>query len=231
MVHGVAAGEEMSSRFEELHRLVDSPPYDFPLDDWPKLYGEALSFRPDLILELGRGYGNSTCVFVEAAHSIGARVVSISNDEPPAWRTITRPKLEPTVGENWFQRLTALEQDLLDTDYRSIIAGSRRTLVFWDAHGKNLAQDIIRRLLPRLPAENLVLVDDIWDQETADPYPVSLMATLGDSISAGPLRSIFDEVEPIWKVVRRTGFRPGGRWISFSVPRPTRRQRLVRLVR
>ena len=41
-----------------------------------------------MIVELGRGWGNSTCVFVESARTTGARVVSIGNDGENAWRRL-----------------------------------------------------------------------------------------------------------------------------------------------
>ena len=37
---------------------------------WAQLAAMALEYQPDLIIELGRGKGNSTCVFTEAANII-----------------------------------------------------------------------------------------------------------------------------------------------------------------
>ena len=40
---------------------------DLSLFQWAQLMALALEFRPDIIIELGRGKGNSTCVFTHAA--------------------------------------------------------------------------------------------------------------------------------------------------------------------
>ena len=38
---------------------------------WAQWYSVALGFAPDLIIELGRGYGNSTALFGQAAWRLG----------------------------------------------------------------------------------------------------------------------------------------------------------------
>ena len=45
---------------------------------WAQWYSVALGFKPDLILELGRGRGNSTALFCQAAAALGGtKVVSL----------------------------------------------------------------------------------------------------------------------------------------------------------
>ena len=54
---------------------------DLRFSDWVKLYALTLEFSPDLIIELGRGRGNSTCLFTEAVNKTGkGKVVSIGYD-------------------------------------------------------------------------------------------------------------------------------------------------------
>src|SRR5215212_5051802 len=78
-------------RFHRMAEAVGSP-VDLDLGQWFQLYAFALEVEPDLVLELGRGYGNSTCVFTEAAQTSGGRVLSISNDTPSGWATRTEPQ-------------------------------------------------------------------------------------------------------------------------------------------
>jgi cephalosporin hydroxylase len=179
--------------FSTLHALVGSPPDDLALPHWFELLALVLDEAPQLIVELGRGWGNSTCVFVEGAHAVGARVVSIGNDGDNAWRNRTQPRIEPVVGESWFEPLTVLEQDICETDFAPLTASAQAVFVFWDAHGGDVARAVLERLLPALPSRNLVVVHDIADTRVDD---------FDYAYVAGPLGSMFEEVEPLWEYLR-----------------------------
>jgi predicted O-methyltransferase YrrM len=195
-----------------MHRLVGSPPLDLPIENWLELHDLTVAFRPDLVLELGRGYGNSTCVFTAAAQTVGCRVVSIGFDSERAWETQTAPRLAEVVEANWFAPLTAVQDDITTVDFRPLLGRSSRTLVFWDAHGTDVAAALFDHLLPALPAENKVVVDDIW----TTPERYGLQA----EFQAGTLWSLFDELPPLWEYLteRQIEFDVGDRWISFTAP-------------
>ncbi len=57
-----------------------------------------MSFRPGLVLELGRSWGKSMCVFTEAAKRSGCRIISIGFDLERARETQTAPPLERVGG-------------------------------------------------------------------------------------------------------------------------------------
>jgi len=173
----------LSTRFDRLHRVVDSPPFDLPLENWSQLYNPTVAFQPDLVLELGRGYGNSTCVFTEAARDIGCRVVSIGFDSEHAWETRTAPRLLPVVGADWFRPLTVIQDDITTIEFGPLVEGSRRTLVYWDAHGSDVATAVIDRLLPALPLDNKIIVDDVSPAREEHVLP---------GHRAGPLRSEYE---------------------------------------
>jgi cephalosporin hydroxylase len=200
----------LNERFGLMHRLVDSPTLDLPLENWSVLYDLTVAFRPDVVLELGRGWGNSTCVFTEAAGVVGCRVLSIGFDSEHAWETRTAPRLAQVVDPDWFIPLTVLQDDITTLDFDSLLVGSTRTLVFWDAHGADVADAVFGRLMPALPAENKVVVDDIWRM----PEQYGLQA----KYHAGPLWSLFEEVLPLWNYLseRQIEFESGDRWISFT---------------
>ena len=103
----------LHKRLATLARLVDAA-NDLPQEQWHSLYERAAASGADLLLEVGRGYGNSTVCLTEAAHKTGARVVSVGNDEPPAFEGITWPKLQPVVGGGWRQSLTVVQGDVRD---------------------------------------------------------------------------------------------------------------------
>jgi hypothetical protein len=57
-----------------------------------------VEYRPDLIGELGRSHGNSTCVLTEAATLLGGcRVRSYDVDGGRAYETVTLPAIRPLV--------------------------------------------------------------------------------------------------------------------------------------
>ncbi len=129
---------------------------------WGQLYAMALEFRPDLILELGRGYGNSTCLFTEAANRLGNCQV-LSLDRVPMWQE-KLPRVRRVVPEGWFKPMDARLADILSFDYAAAFAGKQRVLVFWDAHGFQVAECMLGRILPLLHSRgHLVMMHDLSD--------------------------------------------------------------------
>jgi hypothetical protein len=220
---GEASPEDVD-RFPLMRRLVDSPPSNLQLDAWYELYALAVDFEPDLMLELGRGFGNSTCVFTEAAHRVGGTVVSVGFDSERAWETRTSPRLLRYLGADWFAPLTILHADITETDFRPHLEGSGRTLVYWDAHGQDVAAAVFANVLPQLPRDNLVIVDDVQvaDEEKRRPGWRRWVRSLfrPEHYSAGPFESSFDEIVPLWDYLRSNDvpFEHSSRWVTFSAP-------------
>jgi hypothetical protein len=136
---------------------------DLSPSQWAQWYSVALGFRPDLILELGRGRGNSTALFCQAAHALGdTKVVSLCHSGD--WTTLTAPRLAEVVDTGWFDPLDARMTDIVSADYGEIIGDHRRVLLLWDAHGFEIAEVVLGEILPRLlDREHLVLMHDIVD--------------------------------------------------------------------
>jgi hypothetical protein len=134
---------------------------------WAQWYAVALGFKPDLILELGRGYGNSTTLFCQAASRLGrTRVVSLCNSAE--WNEVTVPRLKPIVPRGWFDPLDARIVDILDVDYEQLFAGYERVLLLWDAHGFEIAETVLGRILPLIAGRpHLMLMHDISDSRYA----------------------------------------------------------------
>lgn len=111
----------------------------------------AMEFSPKLILELIRHKSNSTCAFVQ-----------------PARTRETVPRLCKIVPQSWFQPLQALRTDILDFQFEKALSGLRRVLIFWDAHGFDVAECVLGRILPIVaPLEHLVIMHDISDNRYA----------------------------------------------------------------
>jgi hypothetical protein len=146
-------------------RPTDLPPYQFA-----QLVANTLEFAPDLIIELGRGYGNSTCAFVEAANQLPGpcRVLSLCISQD--WEQHTRPRVAEVVPEGWFERLEALNHDILTYDWKSGLAGAKRVLLFWDAHGFEVAACVLGAILPEAAGKaHLVMMHDLSDARYGAP--------------------------------------------------------------
>jgi hypothetical protein len=153
-----------------LQKLIDTvnAPHDLTQAQWAQWYSVALGFRPDLILELGRSKGNSTALFCQAASRLGGtRVVSLCNSRD--WVDLTLPRLKPVTPAGWFDPLDARMCDILDADYDAIVKGAQRILVLWDAHGFEIAEIVLGRLLPLISDRpHIVLMHDISDIRYAE---------------------------------------------------------------
>jgi len=156
--------EEVAAASTQLRRLAAAVDRSGDLSSFQygQLFAAALDFAPTLIIELGRGLGNSTCVFTTAAQACDARVVSLclSSD----WRTGTLAAVAPLVPPSWLARLDAREQDIAAADFETMVDGAARVLVFWDAHGYHIADHVLGRLLPCIADRpHLVLMHDMSD--------------------------------------------------------------------
>jgi hypothetical protein len=149
-----------------LMAAVDNPDAFSPAQ-WTEWYSVALGFAPDLIIELGRGRGNSTAVFGQAARRLRGRskrtsIVSLCRTGD--WTAIVAPRIAGVVGNDWFSSIDARMIDILEADYGEIIGSHQRVLVAWDAHGFEIAELVLGDILPRLAGlDHLVLIHDISD--------------------------------------------------------------------
>jgi hypothetical protein len=153
-------------RFPMLAGIVDSA-CDLSLGQWYRLRELALAGEPDLIVEVGRGYGNSTVVLTEVAHTLGAEVVSVDSDDQPRFEDVTWPKLRPVVGDEWRLPLEVIRADVRDF----IPPACERCFLFWDVHGPGVARYMLDRLIPALPRGSTVVVHDVLSERAAAAHP------------------------------------------------------------
>jgi hypothetical protein len=152
---------ELKPRIQMVLKAV-ADPGSLNIFQYAQLMATALEFRPDLIVELGRGQGNSTCAFTEVANRLGNMKV-LSLDQNRNW-SATERRLRATEPKSWFQPLAAIETDILTFNFREALAGASRVLLFWDAHGFDVARIVLGGILPELAnREHLVAMHDIYD--------------------------------------------------------------------
>jgi hypothetical protein len=141
-------------------------PRDFVHQQWLQVASIVLDFKPDVIIELGRVYGNSTCAMAVAAKMLRpnpCRIVSLCLSD--AFNVISRPHLEAHLRDpDILNAVEAIEGDILAYDFEPTIASAQRIFVFWDAHGYDVAHAILAGLLCKLQDRpHLVLVHDMAD--------------------------------------------------------------------
>ncbi|UBF29687.1 glycosyltransferase [Kovacikia minuta CCNUW1] len=152
------AGDQLRSLFEAVgHSTM------LMLNQWFQWYALALDLKPDLILELGRNWGNSTCVFTEAANQLGnCRVVSLCPST--SWAEITQPHLAQIVSELWFRVLDPKVTDIPAADVETIIGDSQCVLLLWNVSGSDNTEFVLGRILPLLRnRRHVVIVPNISD--------------------------------------------------------------------
>jgi hypothetical protein len=156
---------DLRGRFEALGAAVGRLS-DLTLFQWAGIAAFALEFRPDLIIELGRGRGNSTCCFTEVANRLGGasscRVVSLCLSAD--WFNGTLARVEKIVPPEWFAPTDVRVCDILACDIPVLIKGAKRPLIFWDAHGFEVAEWVLGKLLPQVADKpHRVLMHDMCD--------------------------------------------------------------------
>src|SRR5438128_3260070 len=157
--HAVAA---TADRLRRLREAIKDP-INLSAFQWAQWFAYAREYRPDLVLELGRGNGNSTAAVNEALHQLGhGRLVSFCLTR--TWHEKTVPLLQPVVEAGWFERIEARVGNLLHEDFAPIVGDARRVLLIWDAHGFEIASLVLGHLLPILAdREHFVVMHDISD--------------------------------------------------------------------
>jgi hypothetical protein len=142
-----------------VNHVTDLWPYQ-----WAQLMAAVMDYGPDMVLELGRGEGNSTCAFTEAANLGTGRPRVLSLCLSDSWERKTFPRVRAVVPEAWFAPLEAVRADILNFDYASALAGAKRVLVFWDAHGFDIAECVLGGILPLVAGkDHLVIMHDLSD--------------------------------------------------------------------
>jgi len=163
--HAIAA---TSSRLRRLREAI-ADPVNLSSFQWAQWFAYAREYRPDVILELGRGNGNSTAALAEALFQSGhGRLVSFCLSR--TWQTRTAQRLAPLVEPDWFARLDIRTGNMLHEDFAAVLGEARRVLVIWDAHGYEIAALVLGHLLPLLEErEHFLILHDISDARYLGP--------------------------------------------------------------
>jgi hypothetical protein len=118
-----------------------------------KLQGQLLAavadeYRADLILDLGTGAGNSAAVFSIARPDAAVHTFDLEEGWPEVRRklAITRDNVTAHVG------------DLTATDFTPIIGRSGAVVLFWDAHGFDVAAHVLGHIMPLIADRRHIVI-------------------------------------------------------------------------
>lgn len=141
-------------------------PRDFVQQQWLQIASVVYAFKPDLIIELGRGFGNSTCSMAVAAKMLrpqSCRILSLCLSD--SFNKVSRPYLDSHLDtSSLFSSLESLTCDISTYNFAADIAAATKVFVFWDAHGYDLAIGLLSGLFQLLQDKpHLSVVHDMAD--------------------------------------------------------------------
>lgn len=158
--------EEVASLKDEFSFIRDSADAytSMNFEQFAQLYIVCDLFKPDIILELGRGAGNSTGLFtLWTNHNKQGKILSLCNTS--IWQEITVPKLRDKYPAKWFQNTEAITiQNMVTHPVAEVLKSYDNVLVFWDAHGYDTAEYVLGHILPAIATKrHCVLMHDVTD--------------------------------------------------------------------
>lgn len=119
------------------------------------------ALKPQVIIDIGTGCGNSAATFALAAKHYDSHIFTF--DLGPHWNTLVLPRLNAAGTHPW-SNVRPLVGDITLYDFTPMAALGERILVFWDAHGYAIAEHILGHLLPLIAdKEHVVICHDITD--------------------------------------------------------------------
>ncbi len=158
----------LAANADRIRRAVEAigHPGDLGPPQWVQLMAFMLEFEPEVAVDLGRGWGNSTAALMMAANLQKTRrlcrVISICRSD--AWQTHSSLRLAQVVPADWFDLLEVHQADILTFDFAQALGDARSILVFWDTNRFDVAECVLGRLLPLLAKRrHVVAVHDISD--------------------------------------------------------------------
>ncbi len=116
----------------------------------------AKEYAPTVIVELGTCFGLSLRAWIAA--NTGARITAID-------RTFRHLKDGLKALPMDLAGINLIERDIEDVDFLSLWNETDRVLLYCDVHGAELVRSIVDNAIDLLPANSLVVVDDLWYSE------------------------------------------------------------------
>jgi hypothetical protein len=160
--NNIDALEHLASELRAVLDLIDNPE-TLILRQALCLAALCLERKPDVVLDLGTGKGNSASVFSivgKALANLGHNLTVHTFDTQDRWNAETAPILDPAITK----RVVPHVGDLTQFDFFPVLEPARSVVVFWDAHGYAVADTVLARIMPLLAERpHVVVCHDILD--------------------------------------------------------------------
>lgn len=119
--------------------------------------------KPDIIIDLGTGSGASAASMAIAAGAVKPQTAIMTFDLSDHWTEDAVPRLVGIDRSRWAPVRTMLH-DIATFDFASLIGENRSIVVFWDAHGYEVASGVLCHLMPHISdRRHIVICHDMSD--------------------------------------------------------------------
>jgi hypothetical protein len=198
-----------------IQKAVDAVghPGDLGLCQWAQLIAFMLEFAPDVAIDLGRGWGNSTTALMIAANlqasQRSCRVISICQSDE--WQKTTSGRVAQIVSPHWFDLLEVYQTNILAFDFEKALGDAASVLVFWDTNRFDVAECVLGYLMPLIARRrHVVAVHDISDARYSSYARIygkhrlwNMKDSMKGSLIVGDVWSSSEDVVPILDFVSR----------------------------
>jgi hypothetical protein len=112
-------------------------------------------FAPDVVLDLGTGLGGSALAMAMADRQVPIYTFDLA----PQW-----DRWAGMVVTDFPANVRPMVTDIAAYDYTSLLKGAGRVMIFWDAHGFEIAARVLSHIMPMIADRpHLVFCHDITD--------------------------------------------------------------------
>ena len=146
----------------ELREILEkiNDPTTFSLSQALCLTALIRSRKPDILIDLGTGNGNSAAIAAYAFETIQSAAKVHTFDIDRSWLEDAGPKLPDSIGTH----VVSHKGDLTLFDFGPLLVHSKSAIVFWDAHGHEIAEKVLSEIMPKIwQLPHIVLCHDISD--------------------------------------------------------------------
>ncbi len=192
--------EKQKAFLQDLCERLDAA-NDFPFDDWEILFHLLENYNPSLILEVGRGAGNTTCVFLDYCHRHShARLISV--DLYDNWHQHSAGLLPQAILEK-AEPHALLHQDFADFNCHTVTGGQwDKLFIFWDLSDRDATERLVSKMLPPLANRDVIVA----------VHDVGLNTGRPQRFHWREYESLYPDLEIIGRFVDKVG------WFAAAVP-------------
>lgn len=160
--NNIDALENLASELRAVLELIGDP-VNLSLRQALCLAAFCLERKPDVVLDLGTGRGNSASVFsvvTKTLEGLGLDLTVHTFDIQNLWYSETSPKLDRSITK----RVVPHVGDLTKFDFYPVLELAESVMVFWDAHGFAVADTVLTQIMPLLAERrHVVMCHDMVD--------------------------------------------------------------------